>query len=200
MSDEKYRLIGKGTARVLRWCKLNSIDPPEIHVEEGKPRVASCAYYRDGHIWIYPSACATLGKGGPAWSWPGYIVDRTPYGVLCHELGHHVDQTKYEGVPRGHYSRYMRLKSGHEPPITSYAPDDAEWFAEMFRLFVTNPQLLKLIRPASYRLMRNRWRVLHAKWQDVLHESPRHLHAAQNKIDSAVVRKLRRTDFILGGR
>lgn len=35
--------------------------------------------------------------------------------------------------------------------ITSYAPNAMEWFAEIFRLFVTNPDLLKLIRPKAYK-------------------------------------------------
>lgn len=185
LDAERAYWLAKGMQRVYRWCKLNRIEPPKIHTPPGQPRVASCAYYRDGHIWIYPEACARLGRGGLAWSWPGYVVDRTPFGVLAHELGHHVDQTKYHGVPRGQFSSWIRLKSAHEPPITTYAPDDTEWFAEMFRLFVTNPQLLKLIRPKTYHLMRLRWKVLHRRWQDLLAASPRHLNAAQNKINAA---------------
>jgi hypothetical protein len=178
MKDEKRYWLEQGLEHCVEWCTENLIEPPTVHVEPGRPNVASCAYYREGHIWIYPKACATLGYGGPAWSWPGYLVDRTPYGVLAHELGHHVDCTKYTGrVPRGVLSDELRRKS-KEPPITSYCPDTSEWFAEMFRLFVTNPDLLKHVRPMMFALLDARFDSVETRpWQQVLRKSKRHLDA-----------------------
>lgn len=79
----------------------------------------------------------------PQFSWPGFISDRTPLGVLAHETGHYVDW-KCGDVA----SRICKLTK--EQAITSYAPNSQEWFAEMFRLFVTNPDLLRIIRPKTY--------------------------------------------------
>ena len=36
--------------------------------------------------------------------------------------------------------------------LTSYCPNNAEWFAEMFRLSITNSQLLQQLRPRTYKL------------------------------------------------
>ncbi|TWA73960.1 hypothetical protein FBZ83_12627 [Azospirillum brasilense] len=74
-----------------------------------------------------------------------------PYGVLAHELGHHVDVLRSTTVDRyrGNFSADLRRQAS-EPKLTNYCPDDGEWFAEMFRLFVTNPDLLRGLRPRTY--------------------------------------------------
>lgn len=45
------------------------------------------------------------------------------------------------------------MEESGELPITSYAPNPAEWFAEIFRLFVTNHGLLKQLRPKTYNIL-----------------------------------------------
>lgn len=59
----------------------------------------------------------------------------------------------------------------------------------MFRLFVTNPTLLALLRPSVYARMLARWPQFAERrtWLDVLAGADRQLHAAENKI--AVARK-----------
>ena len=49
----------------------------------------------------------------------------------------------------GDYSLKLRRESG-ERQITSYCPNDAEWFAEIMRLFITNHALLYTIRPKTW--------------------------------------------------
>ena len=112
----------------------------------------TCAYYRSDTITICLPVCGRLGLGGPAWSWPGHAVDRTPYGVVAHELGHHVDMllSSERDRYRGDFSQRIRSASPKEAPLTGYCPDAGEWFAEMFRLFVTNPHLLLALRPSTY--------------------------------------------------
>jgi hypothetical protein len=85
-------------------------------------------------------------------------VDRTPYGVIAHELGHHADWSASDdkGPYYGDYCIKVKKRSG-EKPISGYADDDWEWFAEMFRLFVTNPVLLMNLRPKTYTILRERW-------------------------------------------
>jgi hypothetical protein len=152
----KQELAHKGAGLVLAWCRRNGIEPPKL-VEEPH-RVGSCAYYRPHSIHLDVARCAAPGYGGRAWSWPGYIIDRTPYGVYQHELGHHVDCVLGGHTRRGFGGLSPGLwKQANEPAITGY-PDEyddpeeraAEWFAEAFRLFVTNPDLLRAFRPATH--------------------------------------------------
>ena len=109
-----------------------------------------------------------------AWSYPGYVIDRTPHGVLAHELGHHVDCTlsTKKGSYGGDFSQQMRVKV-NEPKLTNYCPNDWEWFAEMFRLFVTNSDLLRVVRPRTYSALCERFQpVITAGWRDVLRDAP----------------------------
>lgn len=172
------------------FCRANDMTPPRLGgtVPQGRLQLygGTCGLYDGsrggGTVYVNPADCARLGYGGPAWSWPGYIADRTPFGVYAHELGHHVDRLL--GYPSGR----LRQASG-EPPITSYAPNPSEWFAEMFRLFVTNPDLLWLVRPATYRIMVTDYHLVPVEeggWREVLAEAPaRTLARAEVKIAAA---------------
>ncbi|MCG5239547.1 hypothetical protein MCW82_07165 [Azospirillum doebereinerae] len=148
----KAALAVSGQAVMVQFCELNKIDVPtvEYHTVDKWP-FDVCGYYRPTTINICVPKCAGIGVSGAAWSFPGHVVDRTPYGVITHELGHHVDVQRGRVVDRyrSDFSRQMRQEVG-EPKLTNYCPDDGEWFAEIFRLFVTNPDLLRGVRPRSY--------------------------------------------------
>lgn len=150
--------------RMWQFCKLNNLYAPEIrcYIRENW-HFGPCAFYRPdtdvqrkyGHtgINICLEKCARPCTNDQSrnWSWPGNITDRTPYGVIAHELGHHVDWCLSEdkGAYYGDYSIKLRKATG-ERPITSYCPNDAEFFAELFRLYITNPALLNKVRPRTY--------------------------------------------------
>lgn len=88
-----------------------------------------------------PLAVRTPGYG---WSFPGWKADRTIAGVLAHETGHHVDSL----------FDHPRLTGWtKEPKVSGYEPDRRERFAEAFKLFVTNPDLLRVGRPARWALL-----------------------------------------------
>lgn len=148
----KDELYDAGVRLVAAFCKKNNLPTPEVFATPVKYWVVGpCAYYRENAIHICIAKCAHIGVGGPAWSYPGYIVDRTPYGVLAHECGHHVDRER--GQTKGKYwSEYGPgvCKDVAEEPLTGYCPNPAEWFAEMMRLFITNPDLLRAIRPKTH--------------------------------------------------
>jgi predicted lipoprotein len=81
----------------------------------------------------------------------------------------------------------VRGQSG-EKPITSYCPNDAEWFAEMFRVFVTNPDLLRLVRPRTHREMVSAGLkpVFSESWRERLKDAPeRTLKAAERQVEAA---------------
>src|SRR5690606_2929539 len=147
-----------------------------------------CAYYRPSYIKVCVEACAAPGYGGRAWSWPGYVIDRTPYGVYAHELGHHVDVqlSDVRGRYTGDFSRKLRARS-MEQPITGYCDNDGEWFAEIFRLFCTNPDLLKRLRPVTYGLITDHVKPVVAKpWRAVLANAPaRTVAMAARKVATA---------------
>ncbi len=107
------------------------------------------------------------------WTWPGSTTDREPYGVLCHELGHHCDWLtgEHKWEYGSEYCVKVMKRSG-EQPITSYCPNPAEWFAEMFRLFVTNPGLLYCLRPKTFDVLLEKWAPLDPlDWREVLGEN-----------------------------
>lgn len=149
-----HELFGEGVKLVSDFCQINEIPTPPIHhyQRNGWP-FSACAYYRpDTGINICVTRCSQIGNEYRCWSYPGYTADRTPYGVLAHELGHHVDLLK--GDIKGKYWSdfgIMLRKKTNEPPITNYCPNSAEWFAEMMRLFITNPDFLARLRPLTYR-------------------------------------------------
>ncbi len=183
MIPERDALFNAGSALVARWCVLNRVEIPRIVCRTGKPDFGVCAYYRDNQIDIWVNSCAAYGRAGRQWSWPGYVVDRTPYGVLAHELGHHVERAHGpRGGFRSHVWRPLDAK-----PLTGYCPNDNEWFAEMFRLFVTNPDLFKRLRPRVADLFFADWPGVpeSREWRDVLIGSPRHIAAAENKLKGA---------------
>lgn len=191
----KQEMYESGVRLVRKWCRANSITIPEIEVIDGTTRYAhvdACAWYRMNQIKIKLYACASIGYGGASWSYPGYVIDRTPHGVLCHELGHHVDLLT--GNIKGQYSSdYCQsvMKESGECKLTNYCPNPAEWFAEMFRLFVTNPDLMRKVRPKTYAILRERFNIVEKRrWQKVIAGAPaRTIAQAEKKIQSRAERK-----------
>lgn len=182
----KGELFKDGVHLAERFCTRNKLVMPEVRVvPREKWQFDVCAYYRPTYIAICIEKCASEGKGGRAWSWPGYVIDRTPYGVIQHELGHHVDYTfsKSKGLYFGDYSVGMLASTG-EPALTGYAPNAAEWFAEIFRLFVTNADLLRRVSPKAFTELASRLTaVVVDPWQDVLYGAPeRTVAMAEKKI------------------
>lgn len=187
----KPELLALGVSVMVRFCIANQIVPPAV--AEARPddwRLGTCAYYRSNVVNVCVQKCAAIGTAGRPWSFPGYVVDRTPYGVVLHELGHHVDvvRSTRRGPYFGDFSVAVRGHSG-EAGITSYAEEnDAEWFAEAFRLFTANPDLLRLIRPRTFReLTAAKLAPLFTdSWRDRLTGAPpRTLTAALRKIEAA---------------
>lgn len=161
-SATKIHLYSLGCDRMKLFCERNKLKVPKAErISPEKWGVSHCAYYRQDLIRICIERCAGLAPDAmsASWSWPGSTVDREPFGVLCHELGHHVDF--YCGTTRGRYSSEyseMVMTEADEEPLTGYSPNPAEWFAEMFRLFVTNHALLKLVRPRTHKVLSKRWK------------------------------------------
>lgn len=193
--ESKESLLVRGKALATRFCELNGIEAPVVDEVPGDEwRFSVCAYYRANTTTICLKKCAGIGYAGQQWSYPGYTVDRTPYGVVQHELGHHVDvlMSVRTGAYYGDFSQDMR-KRADEEPITTYCPNDGEWFAEMFRVFVTNPDLLLRLRPRTHAEMMKRLApVFTDTWRERLDGAPdRTLLAAQRKVEAAAASQRR---------
>jgi hypothetical protein len=197
----KTALTEFGTKWMERFCLDNDIPIPDVVVvPKEKWHVSACAYYRpitglegDGcfpipkGIVICPDKCGFPCGIEPSrnWTWPGSTTDREPFGVIAHELGHHCDwhAGKEKGTYWSDYGACVKTMSG-EKPISGYCPNPAEWFAEMFRVFVTNPALLRAVRPVTYAILLQRWRPIGPKnWKKALGRNvpPRIVKVLQNK-------------------
>ena len=185
----KDELLRRGKYLVETFCELNEIEAPGLELIDSKDwSFGVCAFYRPSTTRICVARCAGVGYAGQSWSYPGYTVDRTPYGVLAHELGHHVDVLK-SGIKRAYFGDFSvnLMKASGEPPISSYSPNPAEWFAEIFRVFVTNPDLLRILRPAAYRELVDVFKpVFSDTWRERLAGAPdRTINAAARKVEKA---------------
>jgi len=183
--QSKTELLEAGIHRISEFCVANSLEVPQVEVVPSKEwPFAVPAYYRPTYIKICLEKSSCIGTAGRAWSYPGYVADRTPYGILAHEVGHHADRSRssVKASYFGNYSHDLRTAS-REAQITSYSPNDAEWFAEIFRLFITNPDLLRRIRPKTYALLRENFEPVETRdWLDVLEGAPpRTIAAAKAK-------------------
>lgn len=183
----KAELFDRGVQLLRTFCNVNNlVEPPIIERPRQEWSFDACAFYRmttievsgctleRPRIEICIPKCADIGTAGMQWSYPGYSVDRTPYGVLAHELGHHADVIK-GGFGRGYMSMFSKdmRATVKEPPLTSYCPNDGEWFAEMFRLFVTNPDLLLALRPKTFTEICSHFTpVVPLTWEQVLSDAP----------------------------
>lgn len=128
----------------------NGLPHPGVTVHWPKPhRHRELGWYRPGRT---PSSLGrvtvNLPRNRPAtktpgfsWSFPGYKADRTPVGVFTHELGHHVDDYLNEPII---------TSWGDEAPVSGYEPNRQESWAEAWRLFCTNPDLLRVGRPRRW--------------------------------------------------
>lgn len=193
MWETKASMFARGKALMERFCAANEMPVPAVAAADPKDwRLGTCAYYRANVVHIVVDKCAAVGYAGMQWSFPGHSVDRTPYGVIAHELGHHADVLKSTKVGRyyGNFSIEMRAVCG-EAPLTSYCPDDAEWFAEMFRLFVTNPDLLAKLRPITHENLCAHFRpVFEDSWRERLQGAPdRTLLSIERKLAPKAIAK-----------
>ena len=126
----------------------------------------------------------------PGWSWtyPGYKVDLTPFGVICHEFGHHIDAVLGFSNEVSSLREWKKVVD-HEEEVSGYEPNYQEAWAEAFRLFIANPSLLKAGRPERWEYFTEKIGLVppHASpWKYVLkHAHPKILSAAKNWISNS---------------
>lgn len=156
--DKDY-LYGFGVALATAFLKANKIELPEFSdvpiPTAGKPQGSyGCGVYlpRLKKILVTSSRCAKPAHGTiRQWSFPGYSVDRTPVGVVCHEAGHRLDHAM--NYP-SNTTEWRVATWGSK--VSSYEPNMSEAFAESIRLFITNAALLRAIAPRRFSYLSQR--------------------------------------------
>ena len=161
----KEELFEKGLILQKKFLEINNFKPIEVISipKEELPVEASCGYYDYGDykIHICIEACANT---NPRYSFPSIYSDRTPYGVIQHETAHYVDYLL--GITKNN----KNLKE-MDKPITNYCPNNTEWLAEMLRLYITNPNLLMLLRPKTYNYFFNELEIkspVNTNWKNTI--------------------------------
>lgn len=185
-SDEREALFQRACCRVGAICDAHEVIRPHIRRADGSRHFG---YWCRGVIKVNVSRCTPPAfNPGYSWSFPGYKADRTVVGVTLHELGHHIwwaiGEESNPDSWLAHYTAW-REAGEDEAAVSGYEPNVEETFAEAWKLFCTNPDLLRVGRPQRWALLRESGlRPPHlAPWREVLqHAHPRMIAAAESWI------------------
>ena len=166
MSLIKQECFDRAFKIVSNFVIANNVIMPEIvFTEKSEPKSVYCGLYYPSKklIIIDMKKCRPPTKTpGYAWSYPGYKADKTPYGVLLHEFGHHIYHT--------HKLSAVLCVLSKKEKVSSYEPTFDERAAETFKLFLGNPDLLRVLCPQRYKTLVDLGftPVIHKTWQQVL--------------------------------
>ena len=191
-TPQRSARVGKDLA--WSWLTLNRLPlPDELHLD----RESAGKFLRKTWLGVHSSKrrrsriavavddCDFSGRfdtpNGVFIQAPGSFEDHSALGVLCHEVGHHVDYTlNPKAYSRSKVSGFADLIDC-EAEISDEEYNIHESFAEAIRLFITNPDLLMRGRPARWELLTRQLglRPLHVKgWKVVLQKAPKYVHSA----------------------
>jgi hypothetical protein len=142
----RRRLYDEGLAIAKEFLALNNIVIPRFILKD----LNSTGLYYENKVFVNLPATTTPVPRPyhMRWSWPGWKTDRTAIGVVVHETGHHVMDNIRQFPHR--YWNALRKKT---KKISSYEPNADEAWAESMRVFILNPDLLRLAVPARYNLI-----------------------------------------------
>lgn len=151
----KRQLCEMAINLIDNFCELNNIPKPKFDIdwETGTTQTEGivCGHFTFGTdvLHLQPNRCA---NPNPNKDWPGFFYDRTCYGVMCHEFAHYVDNLSPSLFNIKLISTELR-QIANEPSFNRDPKDDYEYFADVFKLFVTNPDLLRITRPSIFKLL-----------------------------------------------
>lgn len=188
-----------GLALAKRWLRVNSLPEPgtfslsrEEHRRNGfRPfnrKWLGVQHVVRGvsHVTVASEECDFSTRlAADVIQYPGSFEDCSALGVLCHEVGHHVDHVlKWSSMPG--MRKAFSVVATHEPEVSNFEHNDDESFAEAVRLLISNPELLRVGRP-------ERWEHLLAiglrpvtrhPWRAALGKAPAYvIHAAEAWIE-----------------
>jgi hypothetical protein len=177
-SQPKSQNLEWGIYNIIEFCNINNITPPKIKDSKDNSCYGYYIFGKDS-IYINLKLCRVpVKKPGFSWSYTGYKADLTPAGVCAHEFGHYLDSfMKYPS---------KSFTGNGEPSVSSYEPNKSESFAEMIKLFILNPDLLRVGRPKRWEFLTKRLglKPVNIKpWREILgNADPKLIAAAQSWI------------------
>lgn len=171
----------------LKICKkffeVNNLQFPKVKIKNTLSCYGQTIYNSETVYVNLKRARSPVGNPGFSWSFTGYKADLTPSGILAHECGHIVDSLT-------NFKLHKQQLNG-EPKVTSYEPNKYERSAEMIKVFILNPDLLKIGRPQRYKLLTEVLKlkpVINDNWESVLENAHEKLRkAAQTWIRAAKI-------------
>ena len=155
-NDRKLSLFTLGASVSQSFCAINNLPLPEYKIKRltstgrylGQTRTKRAQILVNLEKTAYPVERPSHMR----WSHPGWKTDRTACGVVLHETGHHVEEVLSYRKPFL-FDSWRKLWRGTKR-VSGYEPNSAEAFAETMRLFIGNPDLLRLAIPARYNYIR----------------------------------------------
>lgn len=178
-TESKHHLLAKGIELIQEFAEANHIAHPSIIINTG----IGDDYYGFIHlgnvIRINMKTCRSAVRNpGYDWTFPGYVTDFTPYGILAHEFGHYISDI----LGKDFRKNFINLQR-HESNVSLMDDKDVdERMAEAARLFITNPDLLKKGRPMRYGFFADYYSpIIKNRWTTILKNAhPKILQAAEN--------------------
>lgn len=175
-----------------RFCAANGVEAPPVEYRPNRVmvRINSKGYYdpMSQSIVVNAMHCPviTVHSTNPRrWTWPGYTADLTVLGVTAHELGHYFNHVRgWRSVLRKWHT--MAMSDLREAPVTGYAlKNPGEDLAEAFKVFVTDPSLLREVAPNRFKFLVEELGLVAIEerhWREILEDSPRHIRAVENRL------------------
>lgn len=186
--ETKEELLYKGLELMELFCERNGIKTPHVFINSGLNFSYYGAFYYKNIIHINMKSCRPPVKiPGYDWTFPGYVQDLTPYGILAHELGHYISDM----LGKKFRKNFVNIKRLENNVTSSDERGLDEKMAEAARLFITNPDLLKRGRPIRYEIFRNHYEpVINSRWKTILKYAHPKIHtAAERWIEKGITKK-----------
>lgn len=156
--DTKRELFLLGVEASKRFLDYNNLSPCKYHIVDwgDGPMADTGLYTWPGKIEVNLDVTA-LPRNKPVCSmrsFPGSKIDRTAFGVVAHETGHHVE---FSLAKRRFFSMvgWKNAIIQGRKKVSGYEPNFHEAFAETMRVFILNPSLLQDAIPARYDYITN---------------------------------------------
>lgn len=190
--------LSAATQKIREFCDKNSVKQPRIEAVKTRllPKTLSrdlmgLYVYNTQKIKVYADNCLITGDSrldlSKTWSFPGYKTDLSLYGVLAHEVGHHLDNLlRLRDVWRAHIASYDKMLN--EQPVSAYACTSVyEDIAESIRLLITNPDLLRILRPMRHTILTVELdlQIIEPRsWREVLERSKTHVEFIEGALNT----------------
>ena len=177
--ESKDDLLYKGIELIEKFSEANGIKMPKVFIDSSTVK-AYGLFYPNNVIHINMKLCRPPVKvPGYDWTFPGYIQDLTPYGILAHEFGHYISDI----LGKKFRKNFVNIKKIEENVTATDDRGLDEKMAEAARLFITNPRRYEIFSSHYQPVVRNRWTTV------LTYAHPKIVNAAERWIERGYIKK-----------